>query len=249
MGFKRWNLVSKTVQQHKANRDAFLEAIQDILRKDEGVVAVWLTGSLGRRESDAFSDIDISVALNSQDSSLVNHARSFVTKVDRAVNIHEASQNAPLGGTMFSVLYENGITVDWAIIPAVGALRPNDSLLLVERNKIEAGETLKFGQPIPEKVDHRISFFWNMAAVTAKTILRDNTENSEEFLKVLDITANEIAAFLKTPSQDLDRDDHFGLTTTEHGRELIRLCNQVCAQTGESIMAFDTILALLKLQT
>jgi predicted nucleotidyltransferase len=133
-------LVAKTVQQHVANRDTFLEAIQDILRKDESVVAVWLTGSLGCQEADSFSDIDTSIVLSTSIGSLPNHARTLATGVAKAVNIHEARQNAPADGTMLSVLYKNGITVDWTFMTENIAARPSDSLLLFEKSGIRTGD-------------------------------------------------------------------------------------------------------------
>src|SRR3989442_41597 len=41
------------------DRDALLERLTDLLRADERVRALWLSGSLGRRSGDAHSDIDL----------------------------------------------------------------------------------------------------------------------------------------------------------------------------------------------
>ncbi|MGH2582784.1 MAG: aminoglycoside 6-adenylyltransferase [Anaerolineales bacterium] len=239
-------MVAKTVRQHEANRDALVQTLHELLSNDERVVAAWLTGSLGRQQPDALSDVDLSVVL-SEGRSLVEHARGFIMMVAIPVNIHGAPQNAPAGGMLLSVLYEPGIVVDWAFIPEESALRPKNSLLLFERRRIRTGETIEFGKPIPKKLDNRISFFWNLAAVTAKAILRENTEKSEEFLKALASTIEEIIAFLNKPGIR-DQNIPFVPATSKQAKELIKLCHQVTRLTGRSQEAFDTILALLQLQ-
>jgi hypothetical protein len=41
------------------DRDTLLETLTDLLRADPGVRALWLSGSLGRRTADRYSDIDL----------------------------------------------------------------------------------------------------------------------------------------------------------------------------------------------
>lgn len=180
-----------TRAEYAAAREELLERIWRGLEADRRVAAAWLTGSYGRGEQDEVSDIDVQAVIDAPlDGELCAVAQpvragspparlELFSRFGEPVNIHENHNNAPAGGTFSAVLYRDPpVIVDWTLIPLATARRPADTRLLFDRVGIEiASGLIPIGQVAGEPVDRmaeRLAFFWMMAVVTAKYIVRED---------------------------------------------------------------------------
>lgn len=181
--------MNHSLQAYLATREALLLEIIQTLLMDERFVAAWLTGSLGRQDADAVSDLDLSVVVSNAYSDVLcarpeqvsaqttKERLGLFSKFGQPVVIHENHQNAPEGGTFTFVLYQSSaLMVDWILIPHTKAQRPPHSRLLFDQVNVPVSPETE-----PESLAQRakmasnlVAFFWMMAAVTAKNMIRRN---------------------------------------------------------------------------
>jgi predicted nucleotidyltransferase len=176
-----------SLNAYQVSRDALLAEISQAIATDGRFVAAWLTGSFGRDEADAVSDLDLTlVVADAHSESLcarVEQVSAQTTKERLALFsqfgqpavLHENNHNAPDGGTFTYVLYaDSAVAVDWTLLPQKQALRPTQARILFDQVGISPAAPAE-----PESVAQRISqadeivaFFWMMTAVTAKYLVR-----------------------------------------------------------------------------
>src|SRR5512143_811598 len=104
-------MLSSSLNTYRANRDELLARIIHALSNDERFVAAWLTGSFGRNDADALSDLDLTLVVsdaysgnlckrNEQVSSQTTAERlDLFSQFGTPAIIHENNHNAPEGGT------------------------------------------------------------------------------------------------------------------------------------------------------
>ena len=109
--------MTTTLDSYQKRRDSLLAEITAILSNEKRFVAGWLTGSLGRNDADAVSDIDINLVVLETDSSNLcqrlaqvsaqtsSERYSLLSQFGTPAVIHENNNNAPEGGTFTFVLY------------------------------------------------------------------------------------------------------------------------------------------------
>jgi hypothetical protein len=174
--------MSTYIASYVAARTELLAHIIATLQNDQRFVAAWLTGSFGRGEQDDYSDLDIRVIVVGDYSEALcaqpwpHGARTTEERLalfalfGTPSVIYDAHGNAPEGGTFTYVLYENGLNVDWMLMPQVNAYRATDTALLFDKVGVPL-EPL----PEPESLEQRITtasdmtaFFWMIAASSLK---------------------------------------------------------------------------------
>jgi predicted nucleotidyltransferase len=172
---------------YAAQREKVLGRIVETMSKDERFVAAWLTGSFARHEQDALSDLDLTVVVSDPHSKILcerpRQVSAQTTKeryelfslFGQPAILHENNNNAPEGGTFTFVMYaETAIVIDWILRPQSTARRPSESILLWDN----AGISMSLpGRPDPiakliEEASEKVAFFWMMAAITVKYIIR-----------------------------------------------------------------------------
>lgn len=174
-----------SLDEYKAGRDTLLRRLDHDLRADERFAAAWLTGSVGRGEEDAVSDLDLSVVVRPTTSNLLERTASIdgpaparmslFQQFGRPAIIHENPHNAPSGGTFSVVVYQDGpYFVDWMLIPQSTAVRPEESRLLFDHVGISLAPPTPVGSEIERAAGlaERVAFFWMMAATTVKYLFR-----------------------------------------------------------------------------
>jgi predicted nucleotidyltransferase len=113
-------------------RDALLDRITAVLGADPRVRAAWLAGSFGRGQADAWSDLDLHVAV--ADAALpafLVERPALYARVGRPILVQpEISSNSQPGGRFQLVLYDGPVEVDWNIGPLGQARRPIASRVL-----------------------------------------------------------------------------------------------------------------------
>ncbi len=188
-----------------AKRQALQARLAEELPRDERFVASWFAGSIGRGEADAISDLDLVVVVRDADAALLcarprpissettTERLELVSRFGQPAVIHENNNNVPEGSSFTSVLYAGtALLVDWALVPCLRARRPLDSQLIFDRASIPV-VALVPSEPADraEAVAERIAFFWIMAAVTIKHIVRRDEVTVQGFLDMLARTLDE----------------------------------------------------------
>ena len=250
----------RTKAQYATARDRLLTRIVEDLSTDHSFSAGWLVGSLGRGAGDAFSDLDLVLAVEEPLANQIcarplrvaagapDIRRALFSRFGEPLNIHENHNNAPHGGTFSSVLYANPpVIVDWVLAPRSIALRPAGTRLLFDRAGIPKGimppanYTHEPGPPLsgPLWQAERLAFFWMMAMVAAKYILRGHAARTQVDW-VLPFMADEISGLVQVERAAL------GESGGPAGR-LRYLCGLVEARFPEASGPYSAVKALLAL--
>ncbi len=227
-----------TLNDYAAGRDALLARLVAHLLADRRYAAAWLEGSFGRNEADRVSDLDLHVAVAGAGSqALCFHPQprnagaaapqrlALISTFGRPAVIHENHHNAPEGGSFSFVLYSTtAVMVDWVLTPLSVAVRPPESLLLFEKRAVPilAYELPLAGEQPLNDVSERIAFFWMLAAVSCKYILRREDETVDWFFKVLQETLGEVDRLVRPVPNPIK--EHL---PTSQARSLLALCGQM----------------------
>lgn len=189
-----------------AARDGLLRALVTSLRSDDRIIAAWLGGSFGHDQEDALSDLDVQVVVSDAAGALLcvrpwqRAARTtearlalFSCCAEPAI-IFENNGNAPVSGTSTCVIYTCAIVVDWLLLPYTGASRPPDSRLLFDKAGIPLAESpvLAPREKRVERASERVAYFWMMAAITAKYIVRGDVVYAHHLLVALNDCVREV---------------------------------------------------------
>lgn len=120
-------------------RAEWLRRSVDKLAVDQRVEAVLLAGSLARGGGDAWSDIDLIVAVNEgHRASTIEATDAWVSAFGTPLYVLEAKWNAPVGAAQLNTLYDldGGLPlyVDWNLWPvSIGVTATNTSTLFERR--------------------------------------------------------------------------------------------------------------------
>jgi predicted nucleotidyltransferase len=196
--------VPELLALRRRERDALVRRATTLLKRDQRVVAAWLTGSLGRGDADDLSDIDLWVVVREEAMRAIAAARrEFVRGLGAPLLIEEAPQNAPSGGAYLLVLYagENGPhQVDWYWQPCSGAVVPVSARVLFDRAGVAGAAA-----PVPtqrERADaaaQQTAFFWAMANNAAKNIARGHFWAAISMLSAVDRILQNFRMALSSP--------------------------------------------------
>jgi predicted nucleotidyltransferase len=179
--------VDNLLQIRRTEHETLLQQAQAVLLADQRIVAAWLFGSVGRRTSDAFSDLDVSVVVKDDYIETISAERqSYAAQLDRPVLLLESPGNAPAGGAYLMALYpgQAGVhQVDWYWQRQSDASLPRHAVLLFDREGIPRDTRQEqldpAGTPAPLTRQERVkqatqlsTFFWAMSNIAVKSILR-----------------------------------------------------------------------------
>ncbi len=242
---------------YREQREKLLTRITKTLAMDERFAAGWLTGSYAGGDADALSDIDISIVVADPHSEVLCRRLEQVTpqtspertslfsQFGAPALIHENNNNAPDGGTFTFVLYaESALMVDWILIPQSKAERPLQSKLLFDKVNIPVApppepETLEQSK---KAVAESWAFFWMMATVTIKYILRGDGVFAAHWIEALHGMVGEIERHLEGQTWHYTRGSLSALqATSEKQLKSIRdLCDRMLALKDKVSKFIDT---------
>ncbi len=191
--------MSTFLASYVAARSELLAAITTTLQNDKRFVAAWLTGSFGRGEQDDYSDLDIRVIVADEYSETLcfqpwpsgahttDERLTFFSLFGALTVVYDAHSNAPEGGTFTYVLYDNGLNVDWMLVPQSKAQRASDTVLLFDRVDIpmEAAYIAEPTEVRAKAASEQVNFFWTMTPIAVKYMLRDKPVAFHDFLELL----------------------------------------------------------------
>jgi hypothetical protein len=177
---------TSTLARYQIEREQQLERVLALLRQDERIYEVWVFGSLGRRDADALSDIDLIVVVrDDQLPGVIAERYTFAQKAGHPLFFLEAPQNAPCGGAYLMICYDAPTAphiVDaywqsetlawdssqaWCLFARSSSAQANDHTGSLPHNIISEGEGS--GEVLP----HQVRFFWMMFLIAAKYVYRN----------------------------------------------------------------------------
>jgi hypothetical protein len=234
---------SLTLSAYSANREGLLTHIHQHLEADPRFMAAWLGGSYGRGEQDSVSDLDLFVVVQdgfafplcrrqaAKASGTTPERLELFRQFGEIANIHENHANAPLNGTFSAVLYRDPpVIVDWVLAPQTGVVRPPATRLLFDRaNTPSSGLNETGDSDRADRLAEGTAFFWMMAAVTTKYIVRGNAERVQELLMFVEAIVGEIAELAGRPVKSCPA---FSPDLQSQSAFLLHLCDEVEASTG-----------------
>lgn len=203
------------LEPYLEERNQLLRTISELLERDPGVKAAWLSGSIGREVEDALSDIDLWVIIYDEPiREIITQPRQVASQISTPVLFLEAPQNAPEGGAYLMTCYDAPVAphiVDWYWQPQSLAYISSGVRLLFDRvGLIHKDQPIQFqDRPeimgILERPIHFISFFWMMLMVTAKKAFRSPWAERMDLSPLLD-SIGKAQHFLGQDSFLLSRD-------------------------------------------
>lgn len=173
---------------YASRRDALLARIVGMLEADQRVRAAWLSGSFGRGEADAWSDLDLHIVVDDHLlAGFWSERDGLYIRVGQPVLVQpEMESNSQAGGHFQLVVYDGPLEVDWNIGPLSQARRPSTSQMIVEHVAV----TVHTPPPIAPTnrltwLDHQLTFFWAMAPIAVKYIGRAQTRRAVRQIDLL----------------------------------------------------------------
>lgn len=240
------NKMKTSPQAYRQSRADLLTKIVTDLSNDERFITAWLSGSYGRNESDEVSDLDLNLVVADPYSRLlctrqeqVSHQTTaerlaIFRKFGEPALIHENNNNAPNNGTFTFVLYSgSALMIDWTLIPQTNAERPFQSFLLFDKGNIPVS-----APPAPEELEEskkrvaeQWAFFWMMAAITIKYIIRQDNVFVIHWLEYLHGLISEIERRINRDPWKYTRDSLSIAQTTR--KKQLESIHQLCRRMQE----------------
>ena len=243
------------------SRESLLAEVTTSLAGDKRIAAAWLTGSYGRNDADEMSDLDITLVIEGPYSPVlcarpeqVSHRTSeerlaLFSQFGVPALIHENNNNAPESGTFTLVMYAgSAVTVDWILIPLSKAKRPHESRLLFDKAGIPVAPP-----PEPEELEQskknvaeQWAFFWMMAAITIKYLIRKDHVFVTEWLEHLHGLVQDIERRLRREPWKYTRGSLSQLQPTweQQMDSIRRLCQKMQTLAPQAERFSETSLAL-----
>jgi len=198
--------IGQTLRNYREERDALLGGIEGTLRSDPRIAAAWLFGSLGRRDEDDLSDLDLWVVVqDSHIADIVVGRRVETARVMEPLFVVEAPQNAPRDGAYLAACCDAPIAphlVDWYWQPASQASIPRGTRLLFDRVGLPRSPDATPGgavitEPISEveAANRSIRFCWMMLMIAAKHAARSRNAPDMPLLRYALGALNDVRLF------------------------------------------------------
>lgn len=165
-----------------------MERIVATLRADSRVVAAWLSGAHGRGVDDAWSDLDLHVAVEDAAlSAFLDERPALYRSIGNPTLIQrEMPSNAMPTSRFQLVMYPGPIEVDWTIGPVSRAARPPETRMLFARRSIpvEIPSPASTGERRAQAIDV-LTFFWAMAPIAIKYAGRGESRQASSQIDLL----------------------------------------------------------------
>lgn len=229
--------------RHRSERDRMLAATVDVLSGDERFVAAWLSGSFGRGDDDALSDVDLTVVVAEPFADRLCHRPHQVgagttperlavfSSVGEPAIVHENHNNALVGRSFTACVYANGVMFDWVFAPAATAVRPAESKLLFDSAGIPVQQPTSAPSDSErlQRLSEQVAFFWMMVVPTTKVLLRGELVNFHQLLDMLYRTADEVERLLagRPPRYVRWGRAPFVATAIEQRDAIVEICRRV----------------------
>ncbi len=235
---------NELLQLRKEERARLLERVRVATDRQSCVHAAWLFGSHARGNTDALSDLDLSVVVSDDAMSTVAgdpsrpvdyrqvlaspRGRWVAQVVEPPLLLLEAPQNAPPGGAALTSFFAGEAgpqQVDWQWLPLSTARRPRESLLLFDRAGMpyEASPSEVGPGPAPDRTPfevaaHAVPWFWATLIWNAKHAARSPRDTEMPMLGQTVRAVFDVEQFL-----DPDAGPPTGEPTIEYPEDRLRI--------------------------
>ncbi len=182
------DIPTATLDDYAHKRGVLLERITDVLAADPRVAAVWLSGSFGRNVADAWSDLDLYIAVDDDAfAAFLDERDQFYRRIGDPLLIQREMPSNAQGRSRFQlVIYPGPLEVDWNIGPASDATRPPETTIVFAH------------RPVPivippslstierrEQANDSLIFFWAMAPIAIKYAGRGESRRASSQIDLL----------------------------------------------------------------
>jgi predicted nucleotidyltransferase len=169
------------LREYAARRDDILNRVTSAFSADDRIRAAWLSGSFGRQEHDAWSDLDLHVAVADEHFEAVLRQRQALYRAAGVpILIQEEMQSDSRPGARFQlVVYPGPVEVDWNIGAESQAVLPLNFQMLVERAHLPVYHTTPLSPEAHRaRAQHWLTFFWAMVPIGIKLCGRRETRRA-----------------------------------------------------------------------
>lgn len=165
-------------------------------------------GSVARRDSDPYSDLDIWITISDEDfNSVIEKRIELYKQVGHIVHICEPHQNAPINGLFSTVIYKTSkrmLVVDYYLCPQSSAFITNESKKLFGDIQLPLGELGLNPQKKTVDTTYRIDFFICFLFNSIKKLARKNENPLESLFKEYNYLKEKYCI----PVKELQTQDH-----------------------------------------
>jgi predicted nucleotidyltransferase len=192
-----------SLQAHARRRDALRQRIEDTLSSDLRIAAAWLGGSFGRGEADAWSDLDVAVAIrDAHVGAFLDERPALYRRLGVPLLVHHAPQsNAPHGGDAQRIIFDGPLEVDFAVSPLSTARLPAHAVVLFAREHIPTEEpALPTAEERRQACEARLSFIWAMAPTAIRYAGRLETARAAAMISLMTDAYIRLWRLVHTPS-------------------------------------------------
>lgn len=174
--------------RYARNRANLLERIVGTFQADSRVVAAWLSGSFGRGTEDAWSDLDLHVAVEDDAlSAFLDERPVLYRRIGNPTLIQQEMPSNAMATSRFQlVMYAGPVEVDWTIGPVSLATRPPETTVIFARRKIpiEIPQPASAEEVRAQAID-ALTFFWAMAPIAIKFVGRGESRRASSQIDLL----------------------------------------------------------------
>lgn len=182
------DIPTATLDDYAHKRGVLLERITDALEADPRVTAVWLSGSFGRNVEDAWSDLDLYIAVDDDAfAAFLDERDQFYRRIGDPLLIQREMPSNAQGRSRFQlVIYSGPLEVDWTIGPASDATRPLETKLVFARRPIPIVIPRSLSTTERrEQANDSLIFFWVMAPIAIKYAGRGESRRASSQIDLL----------------------------------------------------------------
>jgi predicted nucleotidyltransferase len=179
---------SLVLADYEAKRDALLARIADVLTADPRVTAVWLSGSFGRNVADAWSDLDLYIAVDDDAfAAFLDERDQFYRRIGDPLLIQREMPSNAHGRSRFQlVIYPGPLEVDWNIGPASDATRPLETTIVFAHRPVPLVIPPSLSTiERQEQANDSLIFFWAMAPIAIKYVGRGESRRASSQIDLL----------------------------------------------------------------
>jgi predicted nucleotidyltransferase len=174
-----------TLAGYAGMRDRLVRRIAAALTADPRVTSAWLSGSFGRGDADAWSDLDLHVAIDDESlpAFLAERDRLYRQTGDPLLVQPDRPSHGQAGAWFQLAVYPGPIEVDWNIGPASLATRPPETTVLFARREVPV--VLPPPLTVAErraKAAETILFFWATAPMAIKHVGRGDSRRASDLI-------------------------------------------------------------------
>lgn len=164
-----------------------LAKIQEVF---EGkAVEAHIFGSFARGDADLYSDLDIWFTFKDEDiKGIIAKRLDYYSQIAEIIHIHEAPQNAPIGGIQSFVLYKIGdelLRVDYSLCPQSSSFQTKDSKKIFGA-ELPVSELFLNPQKVVVDANYRIDFAISFVFNSIKYLARKKQNPLQDLLREYD---------------------------------------------------------------